>query len=435
MQLTKIYKRDGTVVSFNKAKIDQAIYKAIAEVSRPDMKLAQNLTGKVISILKNQFPKTIPTVEEIQDIVERILIEEGYDEVAKAYIIYRQKRKELRERKQRKRIGNIPYKAIWQSLVWNLDYQCETIDKLNKYVKDKTFPKLVKVVEDTYEQELVDIAYGTEERIKDIKLFIVCGPSSSGKTTTTERLTEKLRKIGVSFVKLNIDNYFYDTKDNIGDEHGDYDFEGPYASDIPLISQHFRDLLNGKRIHRPVYNFEIGARENKTVEVVIKPGQIILIDSHFGIYPKLTEVVPDNQKYIIYLETLCQLRHKDGRFVRWTDIRMLRRMIRDTQFRAYDPIMTVGHWHYVRQGELKNIIPYISAADKILDTSLAYELPILKHRLFKFFPDIIKTYKNNPDRQDAYVRAQRVYNLLDQVLEWQDESIIPKNSILREFIG
>ncbi|MCH7759059.1 response regulator SirA [Patescibacteria group bacterium] len=435
MKLTKIYKRDGSVVPFDQKKIIQALYKAIAEVAQPNMDFAEQISDKVLDILENHFPKTIPTVEEIQDIIERVLVREGHKRVVKAYIIYRQKRKELREKKVRGEVENIPYKTIWQSLVWSLNHQVETIDKLNKYVRDKTLPKLVKAVEDAYEQELTDLCYGIKDRIKEIKLFIICGPSSSGKTTTTERLTKKLEKRGVSFVKLNIDNYFYDTKDNIEDEYGDHDFEGPYALDLPLINQHFEELLKGKTIEVPRYNFETGTRDKKTDKLSKRPEQIILIDSHFGIYPKLTEAVPSNQKYIIYLETLCQLRYKNGQFVRWTDIRMLRRMIRDAQFRAYDPIKTVGHWHYVRQGELKNIIPYIASADHVFNTFLAYELPILKSHIFKFFPKIVKTYQKDSGRQDAYVRAQRVYNLLKQIQTWSDDRIVPKNSILREFIG
>lgn len=433
--IKKIYKRDGELVSFEQERIAKAIYKAAAEAGENDQKLAYNLADKVVYTLENHFPKTVPMVEDVQDIIETVLIENGYSSIAKAYIIYRQKRKELRERKEKKQVENIPYQTIWKTLIWNLDHHCETIDKLNKYVDDKTLPELITASEKKYTKELQGIAADINEHLGHIKLLIICGPSCSGKTTTVNRLTKLLQKQDIGFIKLDIDNYYYDLKDQLKDPYGDYDFEGPYALDISLINQHLVDLMQYKTINVPRYDFKTGKREKKTDELRREKGQIILIDSIFGIYDKVTESVAQTQKYKIYLETLCQLRRSDGKFVRWTDIRMLRRMIRDYQFRAYDPMETVGHWHYVRGGELKNIIPYIDQADYVFDTSFAYELPILKSRLFKYFPEIIKTYKKNPDRKDAYMRARRVHALLDKIHEWSDDSHVPKDSILREFIG
>lgn len=434
MKITQIIKRDGKVVPFDQEKITNAIYKAALAVGGSNQELAEQISNKVVKILEDNFPDALPTVEEIQDVVERTLIKEGHDETAKAYITYRQKRKELREKKEKKEIENVPYKVIWQTLVWNLEHSCETIDKLNEHIAAGTFVDLIQAAEEKYDQGLDNVVEDFLEK-EGVRLLIITGPSSSGKTTTTSRLSEKLKKHGFEFVKFTVDEYFYDLPQQIKDGFGDYDFEGPYALDLPLINQHLSDLVEGKKIKMPHYNFKTGRREENGEELIIKPSQVILIDSHFGIYSKVTESIPDDKKYKLYLETLCQLRDKNNRFVHWTDIRMLRRMIRDSQFRAYQPVATAGHWHYVRQGELKNIIPYISEADYVLDTSLAYELPVLKHALFHHFPKIIETYENNPDRQDAYIRAQRVYDLLNQITKWSDYSAIPKNSLMREFIG
>ncbi len=434
--ITKVYKRDGAVVSFDQNKIVQAVYKAAAEVGRYDLNLARKISDRVAEIIEHHFPDAISTVEDIQDVVERVLIEKGYDKIAKAYIVYREKRREMRDRKESQEIETVPYKIIWRVLVWNLDHACETISKLNGHIKKGTFPKLVKEAEEVYEQEISDLISALERKLGKIRLLSICGPSSSGKTTTTERLARELNKRGkFSFVKLNIDNYFCSPKHYLYDDQGDYDCEGPYALDLPLINRHLANLMAGREIKVPRYNFKVGIREKETDNLRLKPGQILLIDSHFGIYDKLTESVPESEKYKIYLETFCQLKDKDNRFVRWTDIRLLRRMIRDAQFRSYNPTMTVGHWHYVRRGEIKNIIPYISRADYILNTSLPYELPILKYYLFKFLPKIIQKYKKEPSRQDAYLRAQRVYSLLKQVNIWRDVSVVPKQSILKEFIG
>jgi len=435
MPLTKIYKRDGTLVPFDKERISRAIYKAFAEVSQPDLKLAQDFADKVVDILKHQFPKITPTVENIQDIVEQVLIKQGHDRLAKTYILYRQKRKEIREEIEKGRIENIPYQSIWEILNWNIDHQCETVEKLNKYVKDKKLGKLVQVEEERYNQEILNISSLIRKQRNQIKLLIVTGPSSSGKTATTDRLGQELKKKKISFAKLNVDHYFYSLKVYLKDEFGDFDFEGPYALDIPLLNQHLKDLLTGKKVRIPQYDFKRGRRKKETKEFSLKSNQILLIDSHYGIYPRLTESVPDSQKYKVYLETLCQLKTKNGRFVRWTDIRLLRRMIRNSRVRNHDPAETVGHWHYVRQGELKNIIPYISTADYILNTTLAYELPILKHYLFHYFPQIIKTYQKDKKRQDAHFRAKRVNELLKEVKEWPNDKLVPQNSILREFIG
>jgi len=435
MAIEQIYKRDGTIVPFNKKRISDAIYKAAAEVGGKNYSLAEKLADEVVKILEDKFPKTIPTVEDVQDVVEKVLIENGHAKTAKAYILYRQKRKELREKKEKKQIENIPYKTIWEVLVWNLEHSCETIKKLNEHIKIGTFPQLVKDSEKKYNQEISKISTEIYSRRKEIKILIIAGPSSSGKTTTTNRIAEILKKRGLGLVKFTVDNYFYDLDSQLKDEFEDYDFEGPYALEVPLINKHLIDLLNGKTIEMPRYNFKTGRREKQTNKMKLSSGEIILIDSHFGLYDNLTKGIPREKKYGLYLETLCQLRDNDGRFVRWTDIRLLRRMIRDYQFRAYDPIKTVGHWHYVRRGELKNIIPYISRADYVLNTSLAYELPILKHKLFHFIPEIIEKYKNDAKREDAYIRTERIYKLLSEVEEWKDESIVPKKSILREFIG
>lgn len=435
MTVKKILKRDGRLAPFDQQKIIEAIYKAAAEVGGKDLELAQQLSDKVVEVLANHFPKTIPAIEDIQDIVEKVLIENGHAKTAKAFILYRQKRRELREKQEKREIENIPYKTIWGVLVWNLEHSCETIDKLNEHVKAGTFPQLVKDAEQKYNEGIAQVAEAILEMEDHLKLLIISGPSSSGKTTTTNRIAEILQKKNISLVKFGVDNYFYNLETQLKDGFGDYDYEGPYALELPLINQHFADLLDGKTIQMPFYNFKTGLREKQTTPMKLKKNQIILVDSHFGLYDKLTESVPKEQKFGLYLETLCQLRGKDNRFVRWTDIRLLRRMIRDSQYRSLDPVSTIGHWHYVRRGELKNIIPNISRANFVMNTSLPYELPILKHFLFNYFSEAIKKYKKDSEREDAFIRSERVYNLLSLIEGWKDDSIVPKSSILREFIG
>jgi uridine kinase len=436
-RITHIYKRDGALVPFDQGRITRAIYKAAAEVGEHDLALAEALSDKVVDILEHHFPKETPSVEEIQDIVERVLIEGGHAPIAKAYILYRQKRKELREKREKKKIEYVPYKVVWQTLVWNLDHFCETIENLNRHVKNGTFPALVAASEQRYSDEVENIAIAIEEAKKEgVRVVIIAGPSSSGKTTTTARIEKILKERGIDLVKLTVDNYFYSRELHLQDKYGDIDWEGPEALDLPLINEHLKDLIEGKTIAVPRYNFKTGMREEETDELRVRDDEMVLIDSHYGLYDKLTESVPEGLKFGVYLETLAQQRRPNGSFIEWTDIRMMRRMLRDFHHREYDPIRTVGHWHYVRRGELKNIIPYIENASYIFDTALPYELPILKHHLKDFFPATVEAYRDDPERQDAYIRAERVSKILDEVEEWTGgDSVVPEDSILREFIA
>ena len=162
---------------------------------------------------------------------------------------------------------------------------------------------------------------------------------------------------------------------------------------------------------------------------------IILIDSLHGMFPEMTGEIPEEKKFKLYIETLSQVKDKEHRFVRWADIRMLRRMVRDMQFRNYSPEKTIAHWHLVRRSELRYIISKLREAHVIVNSYLAYELPVMKARLGGLFPGFIEKFEGDTEREDAYERALRVKKIFDEIPAWEDESIIPKNSLLREFIG
>jgi uridine kinase len=150
----------------------------------------------------------------------------------------------------------------------------------------------------------------------------------------------------------------------------------------------------------------------------------------------MTADVPNERKFRLYIETLMQMKCcVDGRFIRWTDIRLMRRMVRDSLFRAYSPQQTLEHWHYVRSSELRNIIPHVNTADYVVNSALPYELPIMCHRLIDHFAEWVDHYRDDTHRQDAYNRAHRVYELLKTVTPVSDDSAIPSSSLLREFIG
>jgi uridine kinase len=167
----------------------------------------------------------------------------------------------------------------------------------------------------------------------------------------------------------------------------------------------------------------------------LAPNQMLLIDSLHGLYGEMTQSTPDSKKFKIYIETLGQVRNKEGLFMRWADNRLLRRMSRDKDFRNLQPIATLTHWHYVRRSELEHIIPYIKNTDYIVNSAMPYELPVLKYRLFRYISAATKKFADNPARLDAHIRANRVYTFLKPLKSMSDTSGIPPNSLIREFIG
>ena len=437
-KITHIVKRDGRIVPFDQEKITNAIYRAAASVGGHDRALSEKLSDEVTRILNECFqPPDMPIVSEIQDIVEKVLIENGHARTAKAFILYREYRR--RERKRRDgRYGKqslLPYRMMYETLIWNLDHGCETIEKLNDIIRKGNLVQLVNESEKAFNESIQRTANEIASERERIKLIIVAGPSSSGKTTTTVKLAEKLKEAGIDTVPINLDHYFFDLEVHPKDEFGDYDFETPEALDLPLINEHLKALVDGKAIKMPQYDFKCGKRRDNVIEVSIKPDQVILIDTLHGLYEPLTDSVDDEKKFKVYIETISQLRDNEGKFVRWTDIRLLRRMIRDNAKRGYDPMKTLGHWHYVRRSELKHIIPFIRDVDYFLNGALPYEFPFLKKYAFQYFPKFIDALKDNPQKGDAYIRAVRIYEMLSQIEQYDDDSIIPGDSLLREFIG
>jgi uridine kinase len=236
-------------------------------------------------------------------------------------------------------------------------------------------------------------------------------------------------------VPLALDNYFFDLRLHPRDELGDYDFETPEALDLELINHHLAELDAGRPIQVPVYDFKTGNRLERTTPFHPAPGSVVLLDTLHGLYEGLTASVPDEHKCRLYIETISQLKTAEGRYMRWTDIRLLRRMIRDAKFRGYEPERTIQHWHYVRRSELKHIIPHQSRADFHINGALAYELPFLKLHLFHHFPDFIRRWQGDDRRLDGYIRARRIHDLLASIEDVADDSAVPETSLLREFIG
>jgi len=438
-EITHVIKRSGALVPFTPERITNAIYRAAVAVGGRDKETAKALTEQVVNLLKeNTAEGSHPHIEQIQDLVEKVLIENGHARVAKAYILYRDERAKQRDKRSKADAlpsGNIPWAKLWKVLDWAVEHEVHTVQHLNQHIMQGTLPQIVTAAEAAYHEDVENAAAMILARRDEVRMVFIAGPSSSGKTTTTIKLGDYLGREGLKLVTLNVDHYFFDLEDHPKDEFGDYDFETPQALDLELINQHLLRLFSGEEVLIPYYDFKTGRRMLNQTPMKLSKNDIILIDSLHGLYPEMTINIPAEMKFKVYIEPLLQLKDNFGLYVRWTDIRMIRRMLRDAAHRAYDPNKTLLHWHYVRSSELRHIIPYMHTTDTIINSAMPYELPMYKHKLGGEFAKWVKEYEGDPLRDDAWQRAKRIATLMSQLHSVEDDRIVPENSVIREFIG
>jgi len=277
-----------------------------------------------------------------------------------------------------------------------------------------------------------------------VRLLWVTGPSSSGKTTTTVKLTARLKKEGLRFVTLNVDDYFWPLIDHPTDWINDRNFETPEALDIQLLNEHLRKLLEGEAVDQPVYSFKEGRRV-ATRPLQLAQDQILLLDCLHGLYPPIVEGIDPSTQFRLYLDTYNGLFEGDGttrRLTRFTDVRLIRRMLRDARHRNHPPMRTLLHWHYVRSGELFSIIPLSGLADAVVNGGFPFELSALLPWLTG--PDGLlprpEDLAGYGDFLDARIRFEHVQRLAGTVAGLSRETmsgydLIPGDSLIREFIG
>lgn len=438
-KIKQVTKRSGAVVAFTPERITNAIYRAQIAVGERDLAQAEKISSLVVLDLENQFDKkNIPTIEEIQDAVEKILIQNGYVKVAKAYILYRKERTEKRQ--QRAELAsrpsvNIPWAKIWHILNWAVDQGLNTTTNLNIRLKKGEIEDIISASEQLYEVDLENAAEMIALHKDTLRMVLISGPSSSGKTTTTIKLGQRLEHIGMKLTSLNVDNYFFNLDMHPKDEFGDYDFETPHALDLELINNHLSQLIAGHEVQIPFYDFKTGMRTDQLTSMHLAENELILIDSLHGLYPDMTSSINDDQKFRLFLEPLLQMKTSYGEFIRWTDIRLMRRMLRDASHRSYDPTKTLMHWHYVRSSEMRNIIPYISSVDYIINSAMPYELGYYKPKLVSDFRKWVLDFEFDPLKTDAFFRAKRTLRTLEDLEAIENEDLIPTDSVIREFIG
>ena len=449
--IAQIVKRDGRVVPFDPEKITFAVLRAAVAVGGRDRSIAERITAEVVRELEERHAgsrraafdgrvsegvgEALPTVEEVQDAVERVLIENGHARTAKAYIVYRYEHALKRAGRASLTYSseNVPYRKLWETLSWAVDHDCNTLAGIRRYVESGRFAELVSLSEAFYADQVASAAATLRERLEDVRVMIIAGPSSSGKTTTTIKIAESIPEHRL--VPLNVDNYFYDLASHPTDPRGDHDFETPQALDLDLINDHLGRLLAGEAVDIPFYDFRTGRRAGTEKQIRLGPKDILLIDSLHGFYEPMTDAVSEAQKFKLYIETLAQVKDDGGQFIRWTDVRLLRRMVRDMQFRSYNPEQTLHHWYLVRRSELRYIVSRLRRAEVIVNSFLPSELPIMKRRLAGYFPGFLERLADEPEMRDARERADRVLALFGSVPDVPGEDDIPGTSLLREFIG
>lgn len=304
------------------------------------------------------------------------------------------------------------------------------VGALNEKVINGDIKDIVLVSEALHEKKLAYIADKIYDNRDKIKVVLIAGPSSSGKTTFSKRLSIQLRIHGFKPYPISLDDYFVNREDTPKDENGEYDFESIYALDIGLFNKHLSMLLEGQEVELPRFDFVLGKRVNSGKKLKLDSKTILVIEGIHGLNELLTNSIPRENKFKIYISALTQLNLDDHNRIPTTDVRLLRRIVRDAKYRGKSPEDTILSWPKVRMGEEKNIFPFQEEADIMFNSTLAYEMSVLKKYAYKHLKEISK-------ESPAYLEAYRLMLFLEYFIEANDniEELIPKNSILREFIG
>lgn len=313
---------------------------------------------------------------------------------------------------------------------WNQILGISTVGDLNVACNEGHATDLINVSEALQEKKIAQIADEITHRDQDgkrVKLVLISGPSSSGKTTFSKRLSIQLMTNGLKPYPISLDDYFVNRNDTPLDENGKHDFESLYAVDLPFFEEQLSTLLNGGEVELPRYNFTTGKREMSGKKLRIDEHMILIIEGIHALNPTLTPHIPNENKYKVYVSALTTILLDNHNYIPTTDNRLLRRIIRDYKYRNYSAEETIARWPSVREGEEKWIFPYQENADAMFNSALLFELAVLK--------DYVEpVLRKVPNRCPEYSEAHRLLRFLNYFVSVQDKEL-PPTSLLREFLG
>ncbi len=309
----------------------------------------------------------------------------------------------------------------WQSLLG-----IKTVGDFNEAVGNGEATNLINVSEALQEKKISQIADKIAAK-KDIKVVLIAGPSSSGKTTFCKRLSVQLLASGVKPVQISLDDYFVNREETPKDEQGEYDYESIYALNIPLINEQFNALFNGQEVELPKYNFQTGSSEKSGNKLRLEENNVLVVEGIHALNPTLTAQIPDDKKFKIYASALTTILLDNHNYIPTTDNRLLRRIVRDYKYRGCSAQETIRRWPSVRAGENKWIFPYQEQADVMFNTAMLFELAVIK-------PQAEEVLEQVPENCEEYAEAYRLRKFLKYFSPLPFRAL-PPTSLLREFLG
>lgn len=318
------------------------------------------------------------------------------------------------------------FNVLKESEKWSETLKIDTVGALNEQISQGNIKDIILVAEALQEKKIAEIATMIAES-KDKKFIMIAGPSSSGKTSFSHRLSIQLKANGLNPHPIGVDDYFINRDITPRDENGNYNFEVLEALDVEQFNKDMLDLLDGKTIKMPTYNFITGKREYKGNTLTLGKDDILVIEGIHGLNDKLSYALPKNSKFKIYISALTQLNIDEHNRISTTDGRLIRRMVRDARTRGISAEETIARWQSVRNGEESYIFPFQEEADVMFNSALIYELSVLKQFAEPLLFGI-------PSTSPEYVEAKRLLKFLDYFLGVNTEDI-PNNSLVREFVG
>lgn len=321
------------------------------------------------------------------------------------------------------------FKAFTDHLLFNEIIKIKNVGELNEAVAKGQADLLINVAEALHDKKIARISDEITARYNDggARVVLIAGPSSSGKTTTCKRLAIQLMTNLLRPQMISLDDYFVNRENTPRDASGDYDYESLYALDLEQFNKDLNALIAGEEVELPYYNFELGCRQYKGNKIKLTPGSILLIEGIHGLNPELTASIEERMKFRVYVSALTTLSIDDHNWVPTTDNRLLRRIIRDHKYRGTSAEATISRWPSVRRGEEKWIFPYQENADATFNSSLLFELGVMK----EYGEEILR---NVPRDVPQYGEASRLLSFLNYFTQIADR-MIPPTSLLREFLG